>query len=127
MNPTAMINLLLDGAQVFIENIKIISILIVNLLGIGILLFKVVDSRQSNSEQNPDAAAMWSLGICGFVLASYAIVAISKIWHEALPILSSGLLLAALLAFAAGFLHRIKKKICLFHGADSSHPLSFSR
>lgn len=120
MNPMTLIGLLFDGAQVLFENIKSISVLSVNIIGIGVLAFWGISAHRANSEWSKNGVALLSTGLCGFVLVSYAIVAISRIWHLALPILSNGLLIIVLLALATGLLLALKKKTSSVDSAASS-------
>jgi hypothetical protein len=118
MNPMTVIGLLFDGAQVLFENIRIISVLSANIIGIGLWVLLGISANRANREWSKDGIALLSTGICGFVLVNYAIVVISRIWHSALPILSHGLLILSLLAFIVGLLLSIKNKdlSVLFHG-----------
>lgn len=110
MNLLALIGLLFDGAQVLTESIKIILILSVHIIGIGVLTVWGISASRANGEWHNHWVASLSLGLCGFVLLSYAIVAISRIWYWALPILPNGLLILSFLACAIGLLISIKKK-----------------
>jgi hypothetical protein len=111
MNPITVIGLLSDGAQVLLENIKIISILSANIIGIGVWVLWGISANRANREWSKNGVALLSIGICGFVLVSYAIVAISRIWNVALPILSNGLLILSLLSLGAGLLLYVKKNL----------------
>jgi hypothetical protein len=119
MNPMTVIGLLYDGAQILFENSKIISVFVANVIGIGVLVFWGISPKRANREVSKDWVALLSMGICGFVLVSYAIVAISRIWPLALPILSNSLLIVSLLAFVIGLLLFIKKKISPVDSAAS--------
>jgi hypothetical protein len=110
MSLIALIGLLFDGAQVLVENSKSILLLSVQITGIGVLAFWGISGGRAKGEWHHAGVASLSLGLCGFVLLSYAIVALSRIWHAALPILSSGLFVLSFLGCAAGFLVYIKKK-----------------
>jgi hypothetical protein len=110
MSPMAVIGLLFDGAQVLFDNIKIILVFGANVIGIGVLVFWGISAHRANSESSKHGVALLSTGVCGFVLVSYAIVAISRIWPLALPILSNGLLILLLLALGTGLLLIYKKK-----------------
>lgn len=107
-----VIGLLFDGAQVLFDNIKIISVFGANVIGTGILIIWGTAKRagRANSEWSKNGIALLSAGLCGFVLVSYAIVAISRIWHSTLSILSNGLLIVSLLALLTGLLLFIKKR-----------------
>ena len=109
MNPMTMIGLLLDGAQVLFENIKIISILSANIIGIGIWVLWGIFANRVNREWSQNGVALLSIGMSGFVLLSDAIVVISRIWHLALPILSEAMLLLSLLAIVTRLLLFLKK------------------
>lgn len=122
MNPMNLVGLLFDGAQVVVENIKIISVLSANIVGIGILVFWGISANRASREWSKNGIALLSMGVCAFVLASYGIVAISRIWHGALPILSNGLLLLSSVAIVLGLFHLIKKKTSpAVSAAFSSH------
>ena len=110
MDPMAVIGLLLDGAEVLFENIKIILVLSANIAGMGALIFWGIIASRANSESSKHGVALLSMGVCGFVLVSYTIVAISRMWPLALSILSNGLLILSLLALATGLPVFIKKK-----------------
>src|ERR1044071_5364699 len=120
MTPMTLIGLLFDGAQVLFEHRWIILVLSANFIGIGLWVLWGISANRANRESSTDGIAVLSTGICGFVLASYAIVAISRIWHVALPVLSNGLLIVALLALVTRLLPFIKKKSSLFHVEVSS-------
>jgi hypothetical protein len=109
MNLIALIGLLFDGTQVLEENLEIILIFSVNILGIGLLAFWAVANGRAKREHHHWVATL-SLGLGGFVLLSYVIVAISRIWHASLAFLSNGLFLLSCLGCAIGFLGFIKKK-----------------
>jgi hypothetical protein len=109
MNLIALIGLLFDGAQVLVENLRMILIFSVQILGIGVLTFWGISTRRAKGELTHRVAIL-SLGLCGFVLLSYAIVAISRIWHATLPILAIGMLIVSSLGVVMGFLSFIKKK-----------------
>lgn len=122
MNPINMISLLLDGTQVLFEHIKVIAVLSVNILGIGAWVLMGISPDRAKREWNKSGTALLSMGICGFVLLSYAIIAVSRIWYSALPVLSNGLLIFSLLGLGTGFLFLLKKKTFPFDSA-----ISFSR
>jgi hypothetical protein len=110
MNPMTFIGLLFDGAQVLFENSRIISVSSVNIVGTGVLVLWGISANRAGSEASTYWVALLSMGMCCFVMVSYAIVTISLIWHLALPILSNGLLILVLLALATRLLLAIKKK-----------------
>jgi hypothetical protein len=109
MNLIALIGLLFDGTQVLVENIEMILILSVGIVGIGLLAFWGVTTGRAKGEHHHWVATL-SLGLVGFVLLSYVIVAISRVWHASLAFLSNGLFLLSCLGCAIGFLGFLKKK-----------------
>jgi hypothetical protein len=113
MSLIALIALLFDGTQVLVENIEMILILSVQIMGIGVLTVWGISASRAKGEHNHWVASL-SLGLCGFVLLSYVIVAISRIWHATLPILAMGMLIVSSLGVVMGFLSFIKKKNVLF-------------
>lgn len=110
MSSMTLIGLLFDGAQVLSENVVVISVLSVNIIGMGVLVFTGFFANRANSAWRMDGVALMSTGLCTFVLVSYVIVVISGIRYLALSILSNGLLVLSLLACVAGLLYLIKKK-----------------
>jgi hypothetical protein len=118
MNPMTLIGLLVDGAQILFANSRIISVLSVNIIGMGLWVILGISTNQADREWSKYGIALLSTGVCGFVVVNYAIVVISRIWHSALPILSQSLLILSLLALIAGLLLSIKKKhlSVLVHG-----------
>lgn len=111
MNPLTAIGLISDGAQILVENIEIICILMANIIGIGVLFSWCMTLNPANSKWRKNGVAVLSIGIGGFVLLSYAIIAVSRIWQKTLPVLSTGLLLLALLAIGISLLTFTKKKL----------------
>ena len=103
------LGLFLEGAEVLLENIKIVSVLSANIIGIGVLVVLGISAKGIKSEWRKHGVALLSTGVCVFVLVSYAIVAISRIWHSALSNLSNGLLILSLLGLATGLLLFTKK------------------
>jgi hypothetical protein len=81
------------------------------MIGIGVFGFWGMFASRAQVEWSKNGVALLSIGISGFVILSYAIVAISSIWPLALPILAKGLLILSLLAFAIAFLLFVKKKV----------------
>lgn len=122
MNPLTAIGLISDGAQTLVENIEVICVLMANIIGIGVLFSWPLSLNPANGEWRKNGVAILSIGICGFVLLSYAIIAVSRIWHTALPVLSNGLLLFALLALGISLLTSIKKKASPLVCVISSFP-----
>ena len=122
MNLIALIGLLFDGAQVLVENLKLILIFSVQILGIGVLTSWGISTSRAKGEQTHWVAAL-SLGLCGFVLLSYAIVAMARVWPATLPVLSNGLFLLSFLGCAIGFLGFIKKKNSLVDSLTLSFRL----
>jgi hypothetical protein len=119
MSPDAFLRLLLDGAQVLFENTKVLLVLSLNILGIGLLASQGIPIHRPNREWQKDGVAVLSAGISGFVLLSYGITAISRVWNLALPVLANGLLIVSLLAATTGLLISIKKKACRLISAVS--------
>jgi hypothetical protein len=109
MNLIALLGLLFDGAQVLVENLKMILIFSIQIFGIGVLTSWGISNSRANG-QHTHWVAFLNLGLCGFVLLSYAIVAISRVWHAALPILAMGMLTVSSLVVLIRFLVFIKKK-----------------
>ena len=120
MNPITVIGLFFDGAQVLFGNIKIISALSANIIGIGAWILLGISANRADKDWRQNGVAFLSMGICGFVLVSYAIVAISSIWHLALPILSNGLLIFSLLGIVLSLFRLLKKKTSPVDSATSS-------
>lgn len=108
MTPFAFVDLVGDGFQA-LWGYKIIiglfGIEILGLGGLGLLLW-----RKKNDYPYKGDTFVWviSTGIGLFVVSSYAIVATGRIWAQALPMLSSLLLIISLGGLAGFFLSNAK-------------------
>lgn len=97
-----------DGFQALWEYKIIIGLLIIEILGLGGLGYLLWLKKHSDPYREDTIAWIVSTGIGIFVVSSYAIVAIGRIWTQALPMLSSLLLIISLGGFAGFFLSSAK-------------------
>lgn len=109
MTPLQLVGLLFDGTQVLLTHSRMVALLSVQILGIGALGIWGVSAAQETEIQDRWVAGL-SLGLCGFVLLSYALVGIATIFHLSLSGLAMGMLIFSSLGVAMGVLIFVKKK-----------------